>query len=491
MWTTNKQALAGAVTRNALPAVAALLRQKRIFIMQINKVAKTVECAARNLRAVEPAAVETPVVEAQEPAQHPKRNWIKPLVIGTSVMALLGFAGMHGYNWYQYLASHQETDDAYITGHLHQVSTRVDGTIEKVLVDDNEHVKAGQLLVMLDPHDYQVKVDQMLANLEQAQRQAKAAQTSISFQDTTAQGQDTNARGTIDNAIANISRSQAAVREATANIAAARATLATRDAELDRAAIDYKRFEALEKEGAISTSQRDSAKRDYLVALGQRDAAREAISEANSRLQQATDSVNVGKAQLTQAEGQLQLAKASSLQTRVTENQFDTELASVARAKAALEEAKLNLSYTAIVAPTSGRIGKKNAEEGMRVEPGQPLMTVVSDDMWVVANYKETQLKNMREGQKVEIDIDSVPEHKFTGHLLSFSPGSGSSFAVLPSDNATGNFTKIVQRLPVKIMFDRDSVRGYEDRLAPGLSVTAKIDVVGKHLPAPQLAQAK
>lgn len=441
-----------------------------------NKDMKTVACAARNLKPVD-VPPELDVPEHVPAAIVPRRNWLKPLLIGVSSVLVLAFAGVHGYNWFHYMTTHQETDDAYITGHLHQVSTRVNGTVEKVLVDDNEHVKAGQLLVLLDPHDFQVKVDQMLANLEQAERQAKAAQTSISYQDTTAQGQDINARGSIANALATISRSQAAVKEARAGIAAAQADLESKDAELDRALLDYKRYDALEKQGAISTSQRDSAKRDYLVAQGQRDAARQAIAEATSRLQQANDSVNAGKAQLTQAEGQLHLARASALQTRVTENQFDTELAAVARAKAALEEARLNLSYTSIVAPTSGRVGKKSVEEGMRVEPGQPLMTIVSDDLWVVANYKETQLKSMHEGQPVEIDIDSFPDHKFKGRVLSFSPASGASFAVLPSDNATGNFTKIVQRLPVKIVFDRDSIRGYENRLAPGLSVITKVEV--------------
>jgi membrane fusion protein (multidrug efflux system) len=201
--------------------------------------------------------------------------------------------------------------------------------------------------------------------------------------------------------------------------------------------------------------------------------------------------VNTSKAQLTQAQGQLQVAKASAVQTKVSEHQFDTDLATVEHAKAALEEARLNLSYTTIVAPITGRVGKKTVEEGQRIEPGQPLMTIVSDNPWVVANYKETQLAHMRAGQKVDIKIDSFPDHKFEGYVLSFSPASGQSFAVLPSDNATGNFTKIVQRLPVKILFTADSIRGYEDRLAPGLSVISTVDVSQKPVEMPQLAQAK
>jgi membrane fusion protein (multidrug efflux system) len=163
--------------------------------------------------------------------------------------------------------------------------------------------------------------------------------------------------------------------------------------------------------------------------------ARQQVKQSNERLQQAQESVSASKAQLTQAQSQLTQAKASAIQTHVNERQFDTDLAAIEKAKSALEEARLNLSYTTIIAETSGRIGKKTVEEGQRIEPGEPLMTIVSDDPWVVANYKETQLKRMHAGQKVEIQIDSFPDHKFEGTVLSFSPASGASFAVLPSDN--------------------------------------------------------
>jgi membrane fusion protein (multidrug efflux system) len=398
------------------------------------------------------------------------------LIVLTSVL-MLGLIGVQGAHWFQYISSHEETDDAYVTGHLHQVSARLNGTVEKVLVDDNEHVKAGQVLVMLDARDYQVKVDQALAALEQAQRETTAAQSTVVYQDVTAQGQNANAEGTISGARAAIAKAQAAVKEATDGIAYAQSDLTGKQAELERAHLDYQRYDVLEKQGAISTSQRDAAKRDYLVAQAARDSAQQALNQAHARLQQAQESVTAANAQLAQAQGQMQLARASAVQTRVNQDQVSTNLAAVARAQAALNEAKLNLSYCAIVAPTDGRVGKKTVEEGQRVEPGQPLLTIVSDDEWVVANYKETQLKKMHPGQKVEIEIDSFPDHKFAGRVQSFSPASGASFAVLPSDNATGNFTKIVQRVPVKILFDRDSIHGYEDRLAPGLSVISHVDV--------------
>jgi len=430
--------------------------------------------ADSRLRTLEMPAEEEVTSQDTRPA---KSTLPKTTMLIVSSAALLGLASFFGYRAYQHLSTHEETDDAYVTGHLHQVSSRLDGTVERVLVDDNEHVRKGQVLVLLDARDYKAQADQALANLEQAERHARAAQSSISFQSTTALGQDTNARGSIDNAVAAISRSQAEVREARANIQSAHANMAAKEAELQRAAADYQRFESLEREGAISTSQRDAAKRDYLVALETRNSARNAITEASERVEQARQNVTTSRAELTKAEAQAQLAKASALQTQVTERQYQTDLAAVAGAKAALNAAQLNLSYTRILAPTAGRIGKKTVEAGQRVEPGQPLLTIVADDPWVVANYKETQLKNMRRGQKVAIKIDSFPDHEFEGTVLSFSPASGASFAVLPSDNATGNFTKIVQRVPVKILFTHESVKGYEDRLAPGLSVITTVSV--------------
>ncbi len=178
-----------------------------------------------------------------------------------------------------------------------------------------------------------------------------------------------------------------------------------------------------------------------------------------------------------QSQGQKQLAKASAVQTVVDKSQYDVAMAAVERARTALAEAQLNLSYASIVAPTAGRIGKKSVEAGQRIEPGQPLLTIVADNPWVVANFKETQLKKMHSGQSVDITIDSFPDHRFLGHVLSFSPASGASFAVLPSDNATGNFTKIVQRLPVKIILDPASVKGYEDKLAPGMSAVTSVNL--------------
>ena len=401
----------------------------------------------------------------------------KKLLIATILLGLTGAAGYFGYKFYAFASTHEDTDDAYVTAHLHQVSSRINGTVLKVLVDDNDHVEAGQLLVALDPRDFEVRVEQAAAELETAERQAHVADVSIDLAKTTAEGQNTNASGSIQNAEAQITRAVEAVREAEANVKSTKSDFEAKKAEVERAELDYKRYADLEKQRAVTTSARDGAKRDFVVASENCSSAQEAITQSISRLEQAKASIATARAQLIQAQGQKKLAQASSVQTTVNQRQFTTTLASVSKAQAALKEAKLNLSYVSLAAPTSGRVGKKSVEIGQRIEPGQPLMTIVSDELWVVANFKETQLKKMNPGQKVDMTIDSFPTHVFTGTVQSFSPGSGASFAVLPSDNATGNFTKIVQRIPVKIIFDKSSLKGYENKLAPGMSVVTSVSL--------------
>lgn len=413
----------------------------------------------------------------RQPFKNFGKESLKRVLFALSALLLAAVAGVVGYRAYVSLSTHQETDDAYITGHLHQVSTRVNGTVAKVLVDDNEHVKKGQVLVLLDPNDFQAAADQAKADLEQAEKLEAVDRAIVDQTAKTALGQDTNAQGGISNATAEIAKNEAAVKEIEAGIESAKADLAAKEAEVERALGDYKRYSALAVERAVATQQVDNAKRDYIVAQQNRNAAQQALAQAVHKLEESKQAVKTAQAQLVQARGQVQLAAASASQINVADKQFRSTIPAVEKARQVLRQAELNLSYTKIVAPCDGRIGKKSVEEGDRIEPGQALMNIVSDDLWVVANFKETQLDKMRVGQPVELKIDSFPGHKFEGKVLSFSPGSGSSFAVLPSDNATGNFTKIVQRVPVKILFDSASVRDYKDLLAPGMSVVANVSL--------------
>jgi membrane fusion protein (multidrug efflux system) len=396
---------------------------------------------------------------------------IAGLTVGASILSIVGF------NCWHYLTTHESTDDAYTTGHMHPISARINDTVQRVLVDDNDHVKAGQVLVVLDGRDYKVRVQQALAALNVAKHQAEAARTSISLAASTATGKTTEAAGTVANATASISRALAALAEAKSGVPAAQAALAQRKSEEWRANVDYRRFEQLAQQGAVSFQQRDAALRDVQVAEQARKAAEEAIRQAVARAQQADHAVTEARAMLLQSKGTVEEAKAYAAQTQVSASQYDVAESSITQAQAQLDDAQLQLSYTNITAPVDGRVGKKSVEEGQRVQPGQQLMSVVSDDVWVTANFKETQLEQMRPGQKVSIKMDSFPHKEFTGTVQSFAPGSGASFALLPPDNATGNFTKIVQRIPVKVVFDRESVKGYEELIVPGMSATVSVSV--------------
>lgn len=411
----------------------------------------------------------------------PSKFALKKVLIAGLAIGLFGFASVSGYHAYNHFTSHQETEDAYTTGHQHQISTRVNGTVEKVLVDDNEHVKKGQVLAILDPRDYEVRVSQARASLELAINQAEAAKKSIVLSSSTATGKSTEAEAGLVDAEAAVSRAEAALLEAQAAVPKAEADLRAKEAEETRAKADGRRFVRLANEGAVSYQDRDGAVRDYEVAKSSREAAGELLKQSRFKLVQATHAVNMAKAQVNQSRGLVQQADATHVQTQVNEKQFDVAKSSIHQAEVQLHDAELQLSYTKIIAPVDGRVGKKTVEPGQRIQPGQQLMTIVADDIWVVANFKETQLERLRPHQAVEIKIDSFPNQKFIGTVDSVSPGSGASFALLPPDNATGNFTKIVQRVPVKIRFDRASTKGFENLLVPGMSAIVSVDVQNRN----------
>ena len=443
--------------------------------------------------------------QAQSPAPEPtpKKKNRKPLIFAAAGLAAI-VAGTFGYRYWQYASTHEETDNATVSGHIHQVNSRINGTISEIEVNDNQVVKQGQLLVKLDPRDFQVKVLQAQAALTSAERQANAAQSNIALASETtsaktaqAQGDVTAAAATIDSAKAAVAEAQAgvptaqaAVTEAEAGISAAQAQVAQADANLQRAQADYNRYVTLNQQGAIPRQQLDTARAAYEVARAQRNAAQQGVQQAQARLAQARQGVARAQSQLAQAQqgvataqaklaaskGGLQQATAGGQQTEVNRAQYEAAKSAIASAEASLKDAQLQLSYTNIVAPSGGRIGRKTIEVGQRVQPGSPLMAIVESDYWITANFKETQLKDIKPGQEVEIKLDAFPNRPFVGRVDSISPASGAQFALLPPDNATGNFTKVVQRVPVKIMFDRQSIQGYESRVTPGMSAVVSVE---------------
>jgi membrane fusion protein (multidrug efflux system) len=375
-----------------------------------------------------------------------------------------------GVRYLLWSARHETTDDAYVAGHVHPISARITDTVQQVLIDDNQHVIQGQTLVILDPNDYRVRLDRAKAALDAARRKADTAEAAIRSVSQSATAQTTQAQGSIGEAKASIEATKAAVSAAEAGVPRAEAQLNQANVTLQREETDLHRYEELYAKEQVSRQILDHQKASYQVAVAARTASEEQVSQARAQLVAAQEGVVRAESQLTNSEGGLQSAGATRLETRVREGEFATAQAAVAEATAALEEAKLQLSYTIIKALMSGRIGKKSVEAGQRVQVGQPLMAIVEDQPWVVANFKETQLDKMRAGQAVDVEIDTFPKHRFHGHVDSLAPGSGNEFALLPPDNATGNFTKIVQRIPVKIVLDQNSVRGYENLISPGMS---------------------
>lgn len=403
----------------------------------------------------------------------PQRKRLILAALGVGAIA----AGIFGLRWWQYASTHEETNDAFVGGHIHPVSSRVNGTVAAVLVEENQSVKQGQTLVRLDPRDFQNQVQQAQAALSQAQQQSQTAKSQIALSAQTTQGTTTQAQGNVSSAAAAITNAQAAVQEAQAGVPVAQSGLAQAEANLQRAQADFSRYSTLLQRGAISTQQFETARNAYQVAVAQRNSAQDQVRQAQSRVTQAQQDVASAQAQLTASQGGLQEAQAGQAQTQSNRNQYQAALAAVTKAQAQLKNAQLQLSYTNITAPITGTAGNKNVEAGQRIQPGAPLMSVVDGRSWVVANFKETQLEEMQPGDSVQIRLDAFPNHPFSGHVESLSPASGSQFALLPPDNATGNFTKVVQRIPVRVVFEPESIRGYETRIAPGMSAVVSVTV--------------
>ena len=317
-------------------------------------------------------------------------------------VATLGVCAGIGWVWWQHARMWVKTDNAYVTAHIHTISSRVAGTVKEVLADENQFVAAGSILASLDPGDLEVKREQVLAQLGQARAQ---------------------------------------LQQAEAQIAQANAQLAREQARATKATQDLKRAESLFQgvAGAISKQEFDQAKAEA-------DAMEATVKAAES----ARGSANA-------------LAAAARAQEEV--------------AQANLREADLQLSYTKILSPTAGRIGKRNVETGNRIQPGQALLAIVQPDVWITANFKETQLAKMKPGQLVRVTLDAFPGRIFSGRVESISPASGAQFALLPPDNATGNFTKIVQRVPVKIVFTNESLAGCAGRIVSGMSALVEVKV--------------
>jgi membrane fusion protein (multidrug efflux system) len=345
----------------------------------------------------------------QATAPKSKKKKIIPIILAVIVIT----AAVIGIKKYTFAMHHEETDDAQIEGSITPVVARIPGYVDKVMFQDNQKVHSGDLLVKLDDRDLQIKVTQAEATLESAK--------------------------------AGVNVTQATISSVASGIATAQANLDAAQVRVWKASQDFKRYEQLLKDKAITQQQFDAAKAEK---------------------ETAESMLEVAKKQLAAAQAQ---TAASSEQTNVAGS-------SVKLRQADVEFAKLQLSYANITAPFSGIVSKKNVQPGQFVQAGTPLFSLVSDsDIWVVANFKETQLEKMRPGQTVDIHVDAYEDEKFTGVVESFSPATGAKFSLLPPDNASGNFVKVVQRVPVKIRLRTD--KDMLTKLHPGMSVKVIINL--------------
>jgi len=360
--------------------------------------------------------------------------------------------------WRHY-AGWESTDDAQIDGHINPISPRVGGHVMSVKVENNQYVQAGAVLVELDPKDYQVALDRAQAEYANALATAEAAHVGVPITSVSTSSQVTTAQAEVENARASLAAAEKQYQAAQAKIEEAEANNAKAQSDLNR----YKQLVGKEE---ISQQQYDQA-----VAAAKAGAA--SLLAADAQAQAAAQRVSEARGKLAQAEAQLRSAHTGPQQVSATRSRASAAEAAVQMAKAALEQAQLNLQYSTITAPVSGLVGKKTAEVGQNVQPGQELMAIVPlDDIWVTANFKETQLKNMRPGEPAKIYVDAYGR-EYDGHVESIAGASGAQFSLLPPENATGNYVKVVQRVPVKIRFEKGQDPEHIPRL--GMSVEPRV----------------
>jgi membrane fusion protein (multidrug efflux system) len=433
--------------------------------------------------------------------QKGKRRKKRILFAGGTVLLIAVIAGLRYWiNARQF----ESTDDAFIDGDIVQISPHVPAYVKKVHVESNQFVHKGDLLVELVSDDYDIKLEQAKAELTNAQSRLDQALANAGLTRKETGAVKVQAVSNIEAARTNVEQTrlaaaskgsqvkqaEAAVKTANANLEQTRAQVAQAESDHHLAEVEYDRRSALFKKGDISRQSLDQATNQLQTARAklnavnkQVDAARSRVDEAKAAVVAAQDiyrqsvaQVDLTRSQVGESQGRLQAANAAPEKVSVSEAEVSVAEAEEKAAESAVHAAELELSYTKIYAPEDGYVTKKNVEEGQLVQIGTPLMAISrSNEVWVVANFKETQLEHMRVGQDVDIEVDAYPSETFHGKVESFQAGTGSRFSLLPSENATGNYVKVVQRVPVKIVFDEKPDKVH--LLAPGMSVEPTVKV--------------
>lgn len=408
-----------------------------------------------------PHAIAGSSARKDEESVIPAKSRNKYVLIAIVAVVVLAAGGYYLRNAFAY----EETDDAEVQGHVMPLSARISGQVQQVQVVEGQLVHSGDVLLTIDPKDYQVSVDQARAFLGDAEATADALRRTIPIA-------SASAFSGLDSTTAAVKNAEAGIMAAQENLKSAQAALLQAQANSEKSDADLSRFERLVQKEDISRQQYDQA-----VAAAK--ANRAAVVAADATVKSAEQALRQAEGRAVQARADMRNAQTAPEQVTVARARAASSDSQVARRKAELEQAELNLSYTIVRSPVTGIVGKKSVEIGQNVTPGQQLVSVVPlDDIWVTANFKETQLAHMRPGQPVDIKVDAYGR-KWKGHVTNLGGGTGSVFSLLPPENATGNYVKVVQRVPVRIDFDRpqDATFNADGLLKPGLSVEPDVRV--------------
>lgn len=393
----------------------------------------------------------------QEEDQKPAfRKTVGLAILGIVVVALL----IGGALYYVHAMKYESTDDAAIDGNIVPVSAKVSGRVLEVPVDDNQEIATGTVVAKLDPRDSEARLGQARAAYDVAVAKLEVARTAVELT-------RANTDAQLSDALAGVEAAKATVQARESDLAATRADVSAAEAENTRRQADLKRYEQVDQR--LVTQQQVDAARSAA------ETARVALNTVQKHVTAAESAVAEAKAKVVQKEATVAAARTAPQQIASAQSQVSSAQAAVAQAKAALDAAQLDLSYTTITAPVGGRVARKSVQPGQYMQVGQAMMAVVQPDVWVAANFKETEITRMRAGQEVDISVDAYPGKEFRGKVASIQAGTGARFSLLPPENATGNYVKVVQRIPVRIEFDGDEHAQY--LLAPGMSVVPHVHV--------------
>jgi membrane fusion protein, multidrug efflux system len=391
------------------------------------------------------------------------------ILVGVALLAAVG-VGI----WWWIASGHESTDDAQVDGHITPIAGRVGGTVLHVPVEPNQEVEAGAVLVEIDKRDFEVALERVRAELADAEATATAAQAGVPITTTTASGNELTAHGGVEQAEAAYLEAQQGVEVARTRLATAQARHREAVANALKATRDVERLKPLLAKDEIPQQQFDAAVAAAAGTSAATDSAQAQVAEAELGIRVAESQLAQAGVKRQQASAELKTAQTAPEQVTASRARAEAAAAKVRQNKAMVKQAELNLEYTTVRAPVKGVVSRKSVEVGQVIQPGQPLMTLIPlERVWVTANFKETQLERMRPGQRVRIDVDAYGGHEFSGKVESIAAATGSRFSLLPPDNATGNYVKVVQRVPVRIQLDEG--QDPEHLLRPGMSVVPTV----------------